>query len=167
MGQLSEEVKIWNTPIIGAYLLWKFTEGYTKAQKHGDAPIGILHFFASAILTNEKLLTGISDSRPSLQSYIRGFEDNKDSDILLGIQERVRNRMAFTLDAIEIGIAEGLLVWDEESGKIYSKSLAKTPSRGNNLKQVHIRNGRKAEILGKWFAAHDLHTISSYLKVVL
>lgn len=167
MGQLVEEVKIWNTPLVGAFLLWKFTEGYTKFHPNADAPIGLLHFIAGALLTSEKCLSQISDRRSDLQSFVRSFEDTKDSDLLLGIQDRIRLKMPYTLEAIDIAIAEGLLVWNVESGKIYSRPVDKSPNRGNALKDFYKRNGNKAEILGKWFSQHDLNSITSYLKVVL
>ena len=166
LGQLVEEVKLWNTPIVGAYLLWKFTKGYCDGHPNGDAPIGLLHFVASAILTNEKLLKPISDMRNDLQSYSRSFENSKDSDILLTIQERTRLKREYTMASIDIAIAEGLLVWDVDSGKLYPRDLSKSPSRGKALKEMFKKNGKKAKILGKWFAKHDLPTIAAYLKVV-
>ncbi|MCR4293550.1 MAG: DUF6521 family protein [Candidatus Kuenenia sp.] len=166
LGQLLEEVKTWNTPIVGAYLLWRFTHGYCKGHPHGDAPIGLLHFVASAILTNKKLLKPISNRRDNIQSYARSFVDTKDSDILLTIHDRVREKREYTLMAIDIAIAEGLLVWDVNSGKLYPRNLKKIPDRGKALKGTHKRDGDKAEILGKWLAKHDLNTIAAYLKVV-
>ena len=44
MGQLVEEVKLWNTPTIGAYLLWRFTKGYTKNHPTEDAPVALFTF---------------------------------------------------------------------------------------------------------------------------
>lgn len=166
MAQLVEEVKTWNTPIIGAYLLWRFTDGYCNAHPDGDAPIGLLHFIASAILTSSNLKKSISDRRSDLQSYVRSFEENKESDFLLNIHERVKNHLQYTLTAIDIAIAEGLLVWDVESGKIYPKKLEKQAGRGKALKETIKRDGNKAEILGKWFSQHELSTIAAYLKVV-
>jgi hypothetical protein len=72
----------------------------------------------------------------------------------------------YTLAAIDIAIAEGLLVWDVDSGKLYPRDLTKPPDRGKKLKTVIKREGKKAEILGKWFAQHDLPTIAAYLRVV-
>lgn len=167
MGQLVEEVKVWNTPLVGSFLLWRFTEGYIKNHINGDAPIGILLFIASAILTSDKYLSLISDKRPNLQSFIRSFEEAKDADLLVNIQERIRAKKQYTLQAIDIGIAEGLLVWDFESGKIYSKNLSVIPKRGKQLKEYFRKSGNKAEILGKWFSQHDLNSIVTYLKVVL
>lgn len=166
MGRLVDEVKLWNTPIIGAYLLWRFTQGYCNSHPHGDAPIGLFHFLASAVLTNKKLLKPISDQRKDLQSYARSFEDSKDSDILLSIQRRISEKREYTLAAIDIAIAEGLLVWDVESGKLYPCNQIKRPVRGKALKKDITNEGKKAEILGKWLSRHDISTIEAYLKVV-
>ena len=166
LGQLVDEVKLWNTPIVGAYLLWKFTQGYCEGHPNGDAPIGLLHFLASAMLTNKKLLEPISNRRADLQSYARSFEKSKDSDILLTIQERAREKREYTMASIDIAIAEGLLVWDADSGKLYPHDISKRASRGKALNKMFKRDGNKAEILGKWFAKHDLPTIAAYLKVV-
>jgi len=167
MGQLVEEVKLWNTPILGAYYLWRFTQGFINNHRNGDAPIGLLHFIVTAILTNKKLAKPITNQRADLQSYIRSFEDNHDSDILLIIQERIKIKLEYTLQAIDIGVSEGLFVWDMETGKIYSKDITKKPRRGNALKNEYVKEGNKAETLGKWLSQHDLSTISNYLKLVL
>jgi len=166
MGRLAEEARVWNTPVIGSFLLWEFTKGYYSEHPTNEAPIALLHFVASAILTNEELTRPISNKRTSLQSYIRSFEDSKNVDLLLSIQERTRSLFNYTLMAIGIGVSEGLLVWDNDSGKIYPKSLKKKPTRGKNLKAKAKSEGKKAYILGKWFAQEDISTISAYLKVV-
>ena len=166
MGKIVDEVKLWNTPIIGAFLLWRFTQGYCNGHPNGDAPIGILHFLASAILTNKELLKPISKQRDDLQSYARSFENTKDSDILLSIQHRISEKCEYTLAAIDIAIAQGLLSWDIESGKLYPRDLDKSPSRGKALKKNITKEGKKAEIFGEWLSKHDIQTIEAYLKVV-
>lgn len=166
MGQLVEEVKLWNTPLIGAYLLWEFTKGYLSGHPTGDAPIVVLHFIASAILTNKELLEPISARRDDLQSYARSFEESRESDILLIIHERVIQKREYTLASINIAIAEGLLVWDVDGGKLYPREISKKPGLGKTLRASIKKDGRKAEILGKWFAKHDVPTIAAYLKVV-
>jgi len=166
MGILIDEVKLWNTPLVGAFLLWKFTKGYCDNHPHGDAPIGLLHFIAYAILTNNKLMKPISNRRDDLQSYVRSFQDEYESDILLSIQTRILDKRKNTLESIDIAIAMGLLVWDVETGKLYSRELERKPGKGKALKGMFISDGQKAEILGKWFSQHDLPTIAAYLKVV-
>ncbi|MBV1911886.1 MAG: hypothetical protein KUG78_21515 [Kangiellaceae bacterium] len=166
MGLLIEEVKLWNTPLVGAFLLWSFTKGYSDNHQNGDSPVGLLHFIALAILTNKELMKPISNMRDDLQSYVRSFQDKNESDILLNIQPRTLERREQTLKAIDVAIAEGLLAWDTDSGKLYSRKLEKRPGRGKALKKDVKRDGVKAEILGKWFSQHDLPTIAAYLRVV-
>jgi hypothetical protein len=167
MNSLVEEVLQWNSPCYGAYLLWQFTKGYRAAHPDGDAPVALMHFLAAPILTNRKLLEPISNHRENLQSYIRSFEDSKRSDILLGIQEMVKNKRQYTLAAIDIAIASGLIAWDIDSGKLFPNDTSFSLQKGNALKSTTIKNGKKAEILGKWFAEHNISTIATYLKVVL
>jgi hypothetical protein len=166
MGHLVEEVREWNTPLIGGYLLWRFTHGYCANHPTGDAPVGLLHFIAMAVLSSPKLLGAISNHRDSLQSYLRFFEKEKSSDLLLAVHERTREKKEHTLESIEVAIATGLLFWDADTGKLYPRQQAKA-RRGNNLKPSVISDGDKAETLGKWFSAHDIQSVANYLKVIL
>ncbi len=166
VGQLVEEVQLWNTPLVGAYLLWRFTQGYCKGHPNGEAPIGLLHFLVSAILTNKKLLKPVNNQRENLQSYARSFESSNDSDILLTIQERVKEKREYTLAAIDVAVAEGLLAWDPDTGRLHPRDIQKQPGRGKTLKAPIKKDGDKAEILGKWFSKHNLPTIAAYTKVV-
>ncbi len=167
MGLLVEEVQLWNSPSLGAYLLWKFTTGYCNAHSNGDAPIALLHFIAIPILTSNILSEPISDRRKNLQSYINSFEDLKNSDILLSLQSRIKNKLKYTLDAIDIAISYGLLYWDIENGKLYPGKNENKVKRGRSLKPSVVKFGNRAEILGKWFAEHSIASITSHLKVVL
>lgn len=167
MAQLIEEVKQWNTPLVGAYMLWRFTIGYVNNHKSGDSPIGLLHFIANSILTSKKLLEHVNDHRDNLQSYVKGFEDSKSIDLLMDIQDRVKKKQKYTLQSIDIAISEGLLFWDYDTGKLFPRKDVKKPNRGKTPKAVIMREGNKAEILGKWFAELELTTIATYLKIVL
>ncbi|AZA88162.1 hypothetical protein EG349_15850 [Chryseobacterium shandongense] len=167
MSEIIEEVRLYNTPAIGAYLLYKFTEGYINSHKSDDAPIALHHFIASAILSSESLKSRISNMRENLQSYIRSFEDSKTSDLLVGIHDRVKEKMSYTWSSIDIAVASGLLYWDTESGKLYYKKLEKSPSYGTLPKPSIKRDGERAEILGRWFSEHELSTITAYLKILL
>lgn len=168
MGQVVEEVRLWNTPVVGAFLLYKFTDGYQRAHHYGDAPVAILHFLASAILTSDDLKMGVSDRRSSLQSYIMSFEDGRRSDLLLSIHQRLNGKLEYTWKSIDIAVASGLLFWDVDSGKLYPASDSSPKVvRGTAPRAEMRRDGERAEILGKWFAAHDLPTIMAYFKIVL
>jgi hypothetical protein len=164
---LAEEVRVWNTPLYGAYLLWDFTSAYCEAHPSGDAPVGILHFIAAPILANPRLSDTVSDRRANLQSFVQGFEDKKRSDVLLSLQDRIKSRRQNTLLAIDAAIYAGLLSWDATSGKLYPHELSQAPHRGKAIRPSIAKDGKKARILGKWFAEHDIPTIASYLRVVL
>jgi len=167
MDTLAQEVQQWNSPLIGAYLLWRFTIGYCNARSNGEAPVALLHFLATPLLTNKRLLEPINRRRKNLQSYIRSFENSKDSDILISIHNNVKNKLSYTLAAIDIAISTGLLAWDIEDGKLYPRKEIERSQRGSSLKAIYIRDGEKAEIMGNWFAEHPISLIASYLKVVL
>ncbi|MCP4677664.1 MAG: hypothetical protein GY854_19535 [Deltaproteobacteria bacterium] len=164
---MTEEVQQWNSPTLGAYLLWKFTVGYCEAHKHGDAPVAILHFLALPLLTSERLLHPISNRRADLQSYARSFENAKDTDVLVTVHDRVIRHRTNTIDSLDIAISKGLMSWDTESGKVYPSTGKVKARRGYALRAPVNRIGKKAEILGSWFAAHEPATIAAYLKVVL
>ena len=167
MSELLEEVRLWNTPVVGAYLLYRFTQGYVSRHDIGAAPVAVHHFIAIAILTSDRLKAPISNKRENLQSYVRSFEDSHSSDILLGIQERVKEKLSYCWTSIDLAVAKGLLFWDFDGAKLYVKPEESVPAYGHGPKQQLKKDGEKAEILGQWFAEHDITTISSYLKIIL
>ncbi|SFE47816.1 hypothetical protein SAMN03003324_00615 [Pedobacter antarcticus] len=167
MSELLEEVRLWNTPAIGGYLLYRFTQGYVAGDSNGEAPIAIHHFIAIAILTSDKLKAPISNMRENLQSYVRSFEENRNSDILLGLQERIKEKFLYSWSSIDMAVANGLLFWDFDEARLYANPIEKKPSYGHAPKGQLKKDGEKAEILGKWFSQHDITSISSYLKILL
>ena len=166
MSSLVNEIRNWNTSILGAYYLWEFTKGYTDNHKHGKAPIALLHFLASTILTNKRLSEGISGNREGLASYVKGFEDRKEIDILVSIHSSVEKKKKYTLEAIDIAISQGLLVWDWSDGRIYHRDITKKASKGKALNIETKKMGKKSNLLGVWFSEHEIDQIASLLKVV-
>lgn len=167
MSELIEEVRQWNSPTIGAFLLYRFTKGYVQHHNDSAAPMAILHFLAAAILTSENLKAPISNMRANLQSYVRSFEDNKNIDVFLELQDRTRDRLAYTWSAIDVAVASGLLFWDPDEATLYVKPGERDIKYGHTPKPELKKDGEKAEIIGKWFAEHDISTILSYLKIVI
>jgi hypothetical protein len=169
MGRLVEEVREWNSPIIGAYLLWRFTQSYVHNHPSGDAPVVILHCIANTLLTSIDFNLLISNKRPNLASYVKGFSESeyKKSDVLACLPQRIRSQLKNTIQAIDISVTTGLLVWENESAKLFPREGIK-PVRGTATKGIAVQAiGRKAEILGKWFANLDVLTITSSLGVLL
>ena len=167
MGDLIDEVQEWNSPVLGAFLVWKFTIGYCDSHANGDSPPALLPFLALPLLTNVKLSETISNRRPNLQSYIMGFEDLKESDLLIGVHERVDRMRNYTTAAIDIATSLGLVYWDIDSGKLFTPPALRKPRRGNSLKPSVVKLGKKAEILGGWFSQHSVENVAAYLRVVL
>lgn len=167
MSNLVEEIRVWNTPVVGSYVLWRFTHGYTDHHPEGHSPVLLLHFLASAILTNKRLSDPVTNLRKDLASYARSFTDKKDVDLFLSIHNRVNNTKFYTLSSIDLAIQHGLLFLNLEDGCLYPKTLSRKPSRGMAPKPSVKSLGNKAEILGKWFSAYSVSQVSTLLKVVL
>lgn len=167
MGRLVEEVKEWNTPLVGAYLLWNFTKSYVHAQVQNEAPVVILHFIAHPLLTSNEYSDTINNYRPNLASYVRGFTDKHKTDLLACFNERVYKQIKITMEAIDIAVASGLLVWNTDKATLWPLKDLKQ-ARGNAHRGIDIKTkSKKAEILGRWFANIDINTITSYLGVIL
>ena len=149
MSNLVDEVREWNTPIIGAFLLWHFTTGYKQNHPSND------------------FLKAISGHRPNLESFVRNFTDSHESDLLSCLYQRILQRRAYTAAAIDIAVSLGLLVWDCEQAILHPADAPRIKrgglKLGNDIKKV----ADKAEILGKWFSKHDIPSITAYLGVVL
>lgn len=127
MSTLAEKVRIWNTPIVGCYMLWRFSEGYTDKHPEGLSPIMLLHFIASAILTNQRLSDPINNHRKDLASYARSFTNKKDVDLFFSIQHRVNLTKDYTLRSVDLAIQNGLLVLNPNDACLYPKRLRNYP----------------------------------------
>ena len=167
MSSLVEQVRIWNTPILGSYLLWRFRHCYTSNHPDGEAPIILLHFMATAILTDQRLTKPISRNRKGLQSYSRSFTENKDIDVFLSLQNRIITHRNYTFSSIDIAIRYGLLTLNPDDARLYPHTQLPRPKRGNALKPSIKSLGERAETLGNWFSQHEISQIAALLKVVL
>jgi hypothetical protein len=168
MSRLVEEVREWHTPVVGAYLLWRFTCAYHENHQVGDVPVVFLHFIAFSMLTSNDYLAEISGRRKNLSSYIRSFKENKRSDILACLSQRVCQQRGMTMQAIDIAVATGLLAWDAETAKLHPLEGV-SAKRGSASRSIGVQElAKKAEIVGSWFSAEpDIATITSSLGVLL
>jgi len=167
MGILVEEVKEWNSPVVGAYLLWQFTNGFVENHINGDAPIVIYHFIACGILAEPGINEAISGHRPNLASFIRWFSEEKKIDILACINQQIIKNRNYTMKAIDIAVSSGLLAWDVETAKLFPITISPV-KKGTSSKGISIQAlGKKAKILGRWFSEETLSTLVGYLGVIL
>jgi hypothetical protein len=167
MGKLIEEVREWNTPIIGAYLLWRFTKSFVKNHARGDAPVVIFHFIVSGIMADPSIYNTLTGHRSNLASFVRWFNEEKKSDLLACLNQQVLKQRNYTMKSIDIAVSSGLLAWDIETAKIYPADVSRV-KRGTATMGIAVQElGDKTEVLGKWFSEYDLQTVAAYLGVVL
>ena len=81
------------------------------------------------------------------------------------LQKRIDQKKEYTLAAIDVAVANGLLAWDIERGKLYARTRNMSPGRGCRPKGDMDSIGNKAGLLGMWFSEHDIGTIASYMGV--
>jgi len=82
MERLETEYEEWNTPIIGAYLIWQFAVAYVENNKTEKAPNIIEILYSYVLLTNKKYIKHINGHRKNFASYIMAFNQNKETDLL-------------------------------------------------------------------------------------
>jgi hypothetical protein len=167
MGKLVEEVREWNTPVVGAYLLWRFTKSFVRNHANGDAPVVVFHFIVSGIMAEPSIYRALNGHRSNLPSFIRWFNEEKKSDHLACLNQQILKQRDYTMKSLDIAVSSGLLAWDIETAKIYPADMARV-KRGSATMGISVQElGYKTEVLGKWFSEYDLQTVAVYLGVVL
>ena len=163
---LVEEYRTWHTPVIGAYLLFLFTQSYSAAHPEGRNPIVILHFMAAAILTDDALADKLK-RKTSLVQYVRHARNGDTSLHFMKLHERIRSRFRYTARAIDIAVAGGYLKWDVDSASLTACKLASRPGSGD-FKTGRIKElGERAKLLGRIMARTTLPKTAELLGVSL
>ena len=62
MAILLDEYREWNTPVVGAYLLWRFSAGYVNANPRHAPPPFLLHCVVTALLRGRAYSDAIDHS---------------------------------------------------------------------------------------------------------
>ena len=163
---LVDEYRTWHTPVIGAYLLYLFTEAYKGNHPEGRAPIVILHFITAAILTDDALADKLK-RKTSLVQYVRHARNGDTSLHFMKLHERTRSRFSYTARAIDIAVAGGYLKWDVDSASLTACKLASRPGSGD-FKTGRIKElGERAKLLGRIMARTTLPKTAELLGVSL
>lgn len=164
MASLLNEYQEWHTPVVGAYLLWRFTSEYMKHRSDGVAPSFLLHCVASAILSNPTYADNIVHAR-TLHSYGHYFIQEGLADKLEKLHYRVAKLLPYTKRAVDIAVDRHLLVWDTNNGGLLPVAI-NTQARGTrSLSPSVMELGKRAATLGKWFAQSTLNEITTDLGV--
>lgn len=165
--------KVWNSPVVGAYLLWKFSVGYclrypkseNALTKVASAPHMALAFPALAILMQPKFSNRIADKFVTLEEWVRHFVVSCHRNVFASLTKDIIFRKQMILESIDMAYTTRLLDGSSDSGMM-------SPLLDNESKKMlqhasKFRNdlGKKAELLGMWFSFEEPSKISRLLEV--
>lgn len=160
---LLETIRMWNTPYIGAYLLWRFAKGYYNASNGRAAPL-TLFFIAAALTTDPEYWEPVP--RRTFKTYRRYFVENKKLSALAVLQGAINAKRAYTCAAIERATMGGFLMWNAKDGTLAPRLLK--PEKSATKLDIFTRNsGAAAERIGEWFAGETISDICVLLGVSL
>ena len=143
-----ETIRMWHTPYIGAYLLWRFATGFASASSGRAAPI-MLFFIVAALVTDKIYYEPVW--KRNFRTYHRYFVENKKLSALAALQGAINAKRAYTCAAIERAVFGGLLVWDKEAGTLSARRI-KPERKAKLLDEETTKAGFAAEKIGEWFA---------------
>lgn len=167
MSVLVDEFLEWNTPVIGAYLLWQFSLGYYESHKDNKMPNLIHEILAYSLLFNKVYSDRISNRLNNISDYVRRFTETKNSDLLLNYSNVVNEQKDSAMKSIDIAISLGFIGFDSENAIIAPVGDIKSLKGTIGKLAPYSTLGKKAKILGKWFAQENLSTLSVELGVIL
>ena len=164
MGALSDEYREWNTPVVGAYLLWRFTKGFMSERSGAEPPSFLWHCVAAAIVSSATYSDVIDHAR-SLHKYSQYFIANGMADKLEKLHYRVQKLLPYTKRAVDIAVNRHMLVWDVQNGALLPVDLG-SQAKGSAQLSSSIKDlGRKADRLGQWCSKVDLNALTIELGV--
>lgn len=164
MAILLDEYNEWNNPVVGAYLLWRFSSGYEKAHAEHRAPSVLLHCIAMALLRGRVYSDAIEHAH-SLHAYAANFVRSGYADKLESLHGKVQSHLPYTLRSIDMAISRSMVALDVEDATLAPLGIGQQ-KRGTGALSRSVRKlGNKAATLGKWMAPLELSTIAIDLGV--
>ncbi len=160
-ADMTETIRMWHTPYIGAYLLWRFASGYCTASSGRAAPL-MLFFIAAALATDRQYYEPVA--KRNFKTYHRYFIEKKKLSALVVLQGVINAKREYTCAAIERAVAGGFLEWNSEAGTLAARPL-KPQKKASLLDDETKRAGNAAEKIGEWFAGESLSDICVLLGV--
>ena len=122
------------TPRLAQFCCVAFAQAYAKAHASNDSPVLHLGFLVLPLLLHRDTFEELSSTRGSIHTFTEKFSRSETSkaDVLLGIQNRVTQFRALTLEAIQLAVHCRLLTVLPSSAKLVSLSSAK-PTSGPSI----------------------------------
>ncbi len=161
---MDAELNAWDSPVGGAYLIWRFTLGFCEVNVSG--PNVLLVYPAIAMLLDRNFSKYILESG-NLADYAYGFEDSagKKARSLGGLTERIDEYREWTLRSIEFALVTRLVELNPNSGTLKAVLQAESNDSVKVAKIFKREDGRRAEHLGSVFARTNEKYIGYYLGV--
>jgi len=161
---MEAELNAWDSPVGGAYLIWRFTLGFCEVDATG--PNVLLAYPAIAMLMDRNFSKFILEAG-SLADYAYGFQDSagKKARSLGGLTERIDEYRDWTLRSIEFALVTRLVELNPETGTLKAILQEESSDSIKVAKAFKREDGRKAEHLGSVFARTDEKYIGYYLGV--
>ena len=172
MGVLDEDYRIWNTPVVGAFLLWRFAWGYQGAPKeYGEtrcipakpAPF-LLMCIVSVILRGRAYFRSVGRIR-TLHGYTTRLVDDGKGDKLVELHSRIKGRFNFTMRSVDLAVNRRLLEWDVEQAGLVPLENNELLKRSKELVGGVKDLGDKAFRIGRWMSGKTLTEIAFELGV--
>jgi len=164
MAILLDEYNEWNNPVVGAYLLWRFSSGYANAHPEHLAPPLLLHFVVVALLRG-RVYSDAIDHALSLHAYAAKFVTGGYADKIEALHGKVQSHLPYTMQSIDMAISRCILALDVDGARLVPLDIGKQKRGSGALSRSVQRLGNRAEKLGKWMAPLELSTIALDLGV--
>jgi len=155
---------MWDSPIGGAYLIWRFVTGYAAVRDSG--PNMLLVYPALAIVMDSSFATEISRAS-NLADFAFAFHDSSGSRAksLSGLQERIIAQRDWVLKSIEFALVTRLVELDTETAALHVVLEKESASSVRLARDFKDNEGLNAELLGRVFARTQDNDIAYYLGV--
>lgn len=155
---------MWDSPIGGAYLIWRFVAGYAVVRDSG--PNMLLVYPALAIVMDSSFAVEIRRAN-NLADFAFAFHDSsgKKAKSLSGLQERIVEQRDWTLKSIEFALATRLVELIPETASLRAILEKEAASSENLARDFKDNEGLNAELLGGVFAHTQDSDIAYYLGV--
>ena len=162
---------IWYSPLVGAYLLCKFAEGFAAVKRRTEPdqpnPCIALAFPALIMLMLPKYSDAIGRNCTSLKSWAERFvmEDRKYA--LFSLSDDIRKHHELVVKSLDAAFVAEILSCDMREGTICARRVPGLSEAvlGACAPDFQREFGAKAKRVGAWFANESPRSISSLLGV--
>lgn len=154
--------EMWDSPIGGAYLIWRFVCGYSRAVERD--PSVLLIYPAIAIVLNSSFAIEITRSS-NLSDFAYAFHDSsgKCAKSLSGLQEQIAGLKGWILKSLEFALVIRLVELSPETGCVSAVRRSEAVSSQAFARGFKDEDGLRAESLGAVFARTNEQNVAYYL----